>query len=219
MMEARESKKVLDPVERASEIIFGLIMVLSFTGSISVATDGREEIRTMVVGAIGCNLAWGIVDAVMYLLTALIARNRDLALLRALHAPGDPGSRRGILSEELPSGLVSQLRPEELDRLVERAREIPTPSARAGLTRDDVRGAVGVFLLVFVSTFPVVVPFLLIHARVGLALRISNGVALAMLYLSGYRLGRHAGLHPVRTGLVMAGVGIVLVLITIALGG
>jgi hypothetical protein len=44
-------------------------MALSFTGSLSVAESGREEIRTMLVGAIGCNTAWGIVDAVMYLIT------------------------------------------------------------------------------------------------------------------------------------------------------
>lgn len=52
-------KRVLDPMERLSEVLFGLIMVLTFTGSLGAATAGREEIRTMLIGAIGCNLAWG----------------------------------------------------------------------------------------------------------------------------------------------------------------
>ena len=55
----QRSKGLLDPIERLSEVLFGLIMVLSFTGSLSAATAGREEIRTMLFGAIGCNLAWG----------------------------------------------------------------------------------------------------------------------------------------------------------------
>ena len=41
------SKRVLDPIDRVSEILFGLIMVLSFTGSLSVAVAGR----TLTLGA------------------------------------------------------------------------------------------------------------------------------------------------------------------------
>ena len=56
------SKSVLDPIERISEVLFGLIMVLTFTGSLSVAEAGREDVRVMLLGALGCNLAWGIID-------------------------------------------------------------------------------------------------------------------------------------------------------------
>ena len=48
------SNRVLDPLERFSEIVFGLIMVLSFTCAISVAEAGREDVRAMFIGAIGC---------------------------------------------------------------------------------------------------------------------------------------------------------------------
>jgi len=48
---------VLDPIDRVSEIIFGLIMALTFTGALSTATAGREEVRTMMMTALGCNLA------------------------------------------------------------------------------------------------------------------------------------------------------------------
>ena len=63
--------RVLDPVERVSEIVFGVIMAMTFTGSIHAASDGREEIRTLLFGALGCNVAWGLVDAVMYVLSDL----------------------------------------------------------------------------------------------------------------------------------------------------
>ena len=47
------SKRFLDPLERSSEILFGLIMVLTFTGTLSAAEAGRAEVRAMLVGALG----------------------------------------------------------------------------------------------------------------------------------------------------------------------
>ena len=61
MPEQKKEKRarVLDPVSRISEIIFGVLMALSFTGSLNAATAGREEVRTMLKTALGCNLARG----------------------------------------------------------------------------------------------------------------------------------------------------------------
>src|SRR5262245_55144232 len=67
----RRVPTLLDPIDRVSEILFGLIMVLTFTGSLSVAESGRAEIREMFVGAVGCNLAWGLIDAIFYLMGCL----------------------------------------------------------------------------------------------------------------------------------------------------
>ncbi len=86
---------VLDPLERACEILFGVIMVLTFTGSISVAEGAAAETRTVLAGAIGCNLAWGIVDAAMYLLANFSERARGLATLRAIrHSRGPDAAHR-----------------------------------------------------------------------------------------------------------------------------
>ena len=65
---------VLNPVDRISEVLFGTIMVLSFTGAISAATDGRQEIRELLWAALGCNVAWGLVDAIMYLMNVVLER-------------------------------------------------------------------------------------------------------------------------------------------------
>jgi VIT1/CCC1 family predicted Fe2+/Mn2+ transporter len=70
----------------------------------------------------------------------------------------------------------------------------------------------------FEPTFPVVLPFLFLEP-VALAMRVSNGVALLMLYVAGHVLGGHAGLGAVKTGLGMVAVGVGLVAVTIALGG
>src|SRR5258705_9872571 len=101
----RES--VLSPVERISEMLFGLFMALTFVGAISAATAGREEVRTMFIAALGCNLAWGLVDAVMYLVRTATDRGRSLAFMRAVRAAtdhetgrrlaeGGPGDRVGL---------------------------------------------------------------------------------------------------------------------------
>jgi hypothetical protein len=56
----------LDPASRMGEILFGLIMVLSvtLTAGLSVA-DGKAGVRQLLVAAIGCNVAWGIIDGIM----------------------------------------------------------------------------------------------------------------------------------------------------------
>ena len=86
-------KRVLDPIERLSEVLFGLIMVLTFTGSLSVVGAGREDVRTMLVGALGCNLAWGIIDAVFYLMASLAEKERGFATFRAVRETGDSSTR------------------------------------------------------------------------------------------------------------------------------
>src|SRR5512138_2415613 len=86
----KSSKRVLEPVERVSEVLFGLIMVLTFTGSLSVAEAGREDIRTMLIGALGCNLAWGIIDGVFYLMGCLAEKGKGIKALHALRRTADP---------------------------------------------------------------------------------------------------------------------------------
>src|SRR5262245_49019748 len=85
-MEALTKKKLLlNPLDRASEILFGIIMALTFTCSIGVASRGPAEIRELLIAAISCNLAWGIVDATMYLIGVLAQKSRSKAVLDAIY--------------------------------------------------------------------------------------------------------------------------------------
>jgi len=213
-----ERRRILDPVERFSEILFGLIMVLTFTGSLSASSSGHAEVRTMLLGALGCNLAWGIIDAIFYLMSTLSQRGRGVVILRRLRDSASPARAHGLIADALPPLLASVLRHEDLDVLRERLATLPDPPAHASLHRDDLRGALGVFLLVFLSTFPVAIPFMLMRDAM-LALRISNGIAIVLLFLGGYKLGKFSGFHPWGTGLVMVLIGAALVGLTIALGG
>jgi hypothetical protein len=214
----RDRGSVLDPPDRLSEILFGVIMALTFTGAIHAGSDGREEIRTMLFGAIGCNLAWGIVDAVMFILTDLTARNRSFACLRELRRARSTEEAHRIIGDALPPGIAPVMQAEDLEIARRWFDRLPEPPPRAPITAGVLRGALAVFLLVSLSTFPLVIPFLVLRDPTT-ALRASHAVALAMLFCIGAAFGRYAGQHPWRIGLWMVGIGVVLVLITIALGG
>ncbi len=205
-------------MERISEVLFGLIMVLTYTGSLSVATADRAQIRTMLIGALGCNLAWGLIDGGMYLMACLNERGRKLLALRTVRNANDLAVARRTIADELPPLLASLLPQEELELMRQKLRQLPEPSVYPKLTMRDGLGAVGVCLLVFLSTFPVVIPFMLFNdAR--LALRISNCVAIVLLFLCGCAFGRCTGLRPWAVGVSMVAVGGALVAVAIALGG
>jgi VIT family len=211
-------KRALEPIERISEVLFGLIMVLSFTGSLSVADAGRDDVRTMLVGALGCNLAWGIIDGVFYLMGCLAERSRHLATFHAVRRATDTAEAHGAIADALPPVVAGALAPGEIEAIRGRLLRVPDPGPVVGLERDDYRGAVGVFLLVFLSTFPVTLPFLFV-AEVRPAMRLSNGIAVVLLFLAGYAFGRISGRHPIWVGCAMVVLGLSLVGLTIALGG
>lgn len=81
--------RVLEPVERLSEILFGLIMALTVTSAVSVATADQMTIRTMLIAALGCNLAWGIIDAGMYLMARLGERGHNAVVAQAIRKAAD----------------------------------------------------------------------------------------------------------------------------------
>ena len=160
--------RLLDPLDRVSEILFGLIMAVTIVGSLSIATAGHTEVRAVLIGALGCNVAWGLVDAVMYVL-------------------------RGV---------------------AERARQ-----GQPSLRRRDFLEAAGIFALVVLATFPVVLPFIFLDDTAR-AMTVSRVTTLVMLFLAGMAFGRYAGhAHPMRLGVAMAVFGALLIAAVMALGG
>ena len=214
---SNEKPSVLDPVDRASEVVFGLLMAVTFTGSISVAAAGQEEVHKMMAAALGCNLAWGLADAVMYLVGIAVERLRGAALLARLRATTDTPAAHALIAATLPPRIADVADSDALELLRQRLLASRDTPARA-LGRDDFLGALGVFLLVVLATFPVVIPFAVLDST-ALALRVSNAVALVTLFAAGWTLGRYAGTHAWLGGAVMAALGTVLIGVIIALGG
>jgi VIT1/CCC1 family predicted Fe2+/Mn2+ transporter len=208
---------VLDPISRLSEIIFGLIMVLTFTGSISAASAGRSEIGVILWAALGCNVAWGIVDAFMYIMSLMMERG-DAA--NSLRTAQNAGSEEAVeqIKEYLPPAIVEVLTKEQLESIRLGLRNLPEPPERIPVLWRDIRAAVLIFFLVALSTLPCSIPFLLIKDP-AIAMRVSNGVAILLLFITGFRLAKYTGYNKLLFGIIVAVLGFVLVGMTIALGG
>jgi hypothetical protein len=172
----------------------------------------------MLLEVLGCNLAWGIIDAIFYLLNCLAQRGRNIALLRRLRSTIDPNAARGIVAGALPPLVASLFQPQEIESLRDKLTQLPESVEQPRLAKEDWLGALGVFLLVFLSMFPVVVPFIFI-SNATLALRISNGIAILLLFLAGYSFGSFTHYNSWRAGLVMVVFGIIVVTVAILLGG
>jgi len=212
-----ESKRLLDPVDRISEVLFGLLMAVTIVGSLSIASAGREDVRTVLIAALGCNLAWGLADAVMFLVRTLTEKIRRSVLVARIRS-ADAATAHRMIELALPNGVAALLGPTEFEAMRVRLRALPEV-ASSHLTGEDWLGAVAVFLLVVVATFPVVLPFMFV-GDLPTAMKVSRYVTVAMLFAAGYALGRYAGHHrPVLTGVVMALVGVALILAIMALGG
>lgn len=210
--------RVLDPQDRIAEVLFGLIMVLTFTGSLSIADSGAEDVRTMLIGALGCNFAWGIIDGLFYLMNSLSEKGRNLQLYQAVRNAGNAQAARSLIASGLPPMVAGVLGGDELDSIHRRLLALPAPPRHASLDARDLSGALGVFLLVFIATFPVAVPFIVVE-ELWLAMRISNGIAVAMLFIAGVAYGRSIGRRPPLIGAAMVFLGMIVVTFTIALGG
>ena len=210
--------RVLEPSERVAEVLFGLIMVLTFTGSLSVAEAGRDDVRAMLIGALGCNIAWGVIDGILYLMDCLAERGRGIRALRAVRTAVAPEEARRLIAEALPPLVAAALGPAEYESVRQKLAQSPEPPSRPWLSKGEWLGGLAVFLWVFVTTFPVTIPFIFIE-HVEQAMRWSNTIAVALLFIAGFAFGRITNYHAWLTGFVMVVLGGVLVVVTIALGG
>ena len=203
---------------RLSEVVFGLIMVLTFTGSVSVATSARDDIRTMLWSALGCNVAWGIVDALMFLMAIILERGQNLRILTSLKISKNDLKSDEIIRDSLPPIFSHIMQVEELNILRKKIQTIPDLPKRVPLNWQDLKGALAIFILVFVSTFPATIPFI-IMSDVSVAMRWSNGIGLLLLFITGFYIGKVSGYGPWLVGFIVAIIGALVVLLTIALGG
>ncbi|OOG67609.1 hypothetical protein BLJAPNOD_02440 [Ensifer sp. M14] len=217
MTRDEQRRRILDPIDRLSEIIFGLLMALSFTGTMSAAVGGGDNVNAVLIAAFGCNLAWGIVDGVMHVLTTAVERVRRRGLVDALQR--EPLDRaRQIFLDNLPEDVRLVSAQSEIEALLLRVRALPSSDQNSVVTGGDLKAAFAIFVLVAISTLPPSIPFLFIE-RIDVAMRVSNGIALVMLFIVGARLGRYMGRSPWPMAFAMAAIGAVLVVVTIALGG
>jgi len=211
-------KRLLDPIDRVSEILFGLIMALSITCTISVTNTNEARLKDLLFAAFGCNVAWGLVDAVAYILTKLAVEGHNKSILHFIFKTKQPEKARSFIADSLPTSIASVMKAEDLEKLRASLLELPPQDLKPRVTWDDIKISLAIFLLVVVSTIPISIPFLFID-NVGIAIRVSNLVAVILMFTCGWLLAGYSGYNRIKTGLFMTLLGAALVSITIALGG
>lgn len=212
-----ERPRLLDPLDRISEVLFGLVMAVTIVGSLSIATAGEADVRTVMIAALGCNIAWGLVDAVMYVVRGVAERARRCNLARRVRE-SDAATGQRLIAHALPDPLSAIVGDGEVEAM--RRRIVAGVHADDALLRGrDFAEAVAIFALVVLATFPVVLPFVFVD-DLARAMALSQATTVAMLFLAGFGFGRYAGAaRPWRVGTAMAVFGVLLIAAVKALGG
>jgi VIT1/CCC1 family predicted Fe2+/Mn2+ transporter len=182
--------------------------------------EGRAGVRQLLVAAIGCNIAWGLIDAVMYIMNCVTVRSGKMRLVAAVQRAPDTKTAVGLIQDEIEPELQELLDPAEAEAF---SQSILKHMARARVTRktltkDDLFGALACFWLVLVSCLPAALPFFIL-SQPRLALRISNFLLIALLFLVGRKWAQHAGTNQWITGTALIVLGLALVGLAILLGG
>lgn len=213
--------RYLEPTTVLSESLFGLVMTLTFTlGAGLVVGEGPRATRDLLLGVLGCNLAWGIIDGMILIMSGMLERSQKGQLLVRLRSLDDADKRLAAVREQLEPVVAPYVEAgerEALYRSVSRHLENAVPE-RIRPQRAEMLGALVTALIVFAASIPAVLPFLFIGDRF-LALRVSNVLLLSMLFVVGYRWALATNSNPWLVGGALCLTGLIMVLIAIPLGG
>jgi len=203
-----------------SELLFGLIMALTFTlGASLVVKEGPDATRELLIGVLGCNIAWGIIDGLLFIFNSMYGRgwvNRAIYLYKK---NGRDGVGKGIenhLENTFGASLTGETNEAIRREVTDHIMSARTISVR--LNRDDIFGAIASFILVAITAAPAVIPFLIFNDYL-IALRVSNFVMIGLIYWIGCQWAAHIGANRQWVGISMAIGCLLIVQLTILLGG
>ena len=220
--------RVLDPIDRLSETIFSVLILLTFTMAYRVFwlhSDPYEPLPPdylvdLFLAGLGATFAWGVIDGVIYALLAVFERGEKHRFLARIQAAAPDDGLHAIADEF--DYMLAPITGEEQCRLVyadiiDHLRESqPQPVT---LTRADLYGALACVIVALLAVLPSLLPLVLLRDYSWLAIRASNLISVAVLFVTGYRWGRYSGSNPLKTGLLLAAMGVMLAAIAIPLGG
>ncbi|MCX6650279.1 MAG: hypothetical protein NT131_01265 [Methanomassiliicoccales archaeon] len=211
------------------EFFYGLLMAMALSNTLRLALLGQpaEEIAFVVTVAIlGCNTAWGFADGAVNMLTSHYEKVYFYRKVKEIKDGKDHEASRELAVEVLTEALT-ELQEDMLDedtwqRMADVAiqaikkKEIVRPT----LERSQWLAAVWCVLLNLAAATPFVLIYQLAPTiDLNLVTFMANVTGAILLFLLGRFLERKVGSGGLRSGLVMAGVGMLMLLIIVALGG
>jgi VIT1/CCC1 family predicted Fe2+/Mn2+ transporter len=229
-MQERLWNRLLDPIDRLSEAIYSILIVLTFTmayhiwvvrGLYALQGDDATYTRELFWAVLGAALAWGLIDGIMYAMLGVLDRGERHKVLAEIKQATDKDTAVAIIADELddilePITSASQ-RQELYSDILDHLRE--GQAQKIGLEWGDITGAIGSVLVAVLAIIPCIIPLLLFRDNYLLALRAVNLVCFIMLFWLGYSWGKYTGTRPWRTGFLLALFGLLMVIIAIPLGG
>ena len=217
---------LLDPIDTLSEVIFSVLILLTFTLAFRIfMLDGQhvtqDYVNDLVWAALGATIAWGVIDGIMYALFEVLGRSERRRLLWHIQAAHTPDEAVAAIGDEFDYMLEPITGEEQRQTLYQDILDhLQDSEPRAvGLKREDLTGGLASVLVAVLAVTPSFVPFFIFYNDYALAIRLSNVVSFVVLFAAGYEWGRYTGVKPWKTGLLVMAVGALLVGIAIPLGG
>ena len=192
-------------------------MAISVTAAAEITFGADLDVRELMIAALGCNLAWGLIDGVIYLLQVQFDRFRVHRMVLELRELKSEEAFRERVAAEVPP-LVAKAMTADSYTFIRQAVQGYAQRRPAFWSGQELAAAGFICLLVFGSTFPLVLPFMAMDEP-WMALRISHGIAVVMLFVLGWKLGRWSGASPLGSGALLAAGGVALAVLCVALGG
>jgi len=198
-------------------------MVLVMIGylKLSLAQDGFEFKKMMMLVPLGCNAAWGIIDGIMYVLINLRERGNKSKLLSLIKSAKDQNEVLALIKNEFGFVFIDLLNKDTQDNIYQEILKGLTNTIvekPKGISKNDLRLVLKTFLIVFSTGVPLVIPFILLN-DVWLAIRISHIIGLVMLFSIGYWWAKLASRHRIRSAIALTILGVIIVGITEVLHG
>lgn len=215
--------------EMVAELFFGLVMALNMTNIMRVALLGQENayvVAAMGYAILGGNLAWGMADGVMNALARNVRLHREYYALKEIarlpEAEAEAKARR-LVGEGLPRLQAELLDGGMLDMMAAhlvgkvRGKDLPHPH----LGHEGFAVFVSTIALNVLAALPILAVYLFVGPiSINDATLVANLVGMAILFVMGIYLGRHAhGRVHLYTGLVMMSIGLAMVAVTVLFGG
>lgn len=210
----------LDPLDRLSETLFALMIMLSFTLAIrfsllqsgSQAAVSAEYVDELVIMMLTAIVGWGTIDGILYVLLSVFDRGEKQRLLVSIQTAATPDEGIEAIAEKLdpilePITGADQRQLLYADLLAHLSDSRPKP---VGIRRDDLIGAVGCVLVAVIAVLPSLAPFVFLPGDLMLALRVSTLVSFGMLFAAGWGYGHYSRMNPWKTGVAMLVAGGVL---------
>ena len=220
--------RILDPIDRLEETVFSIIIVLVFTlayRAFTLLPINKEffftDAITIFWASLGAVIAWGLIDAIMYVIFSVFERKDRVRFLNELNASTTEQIGLEIISDEFDYIFDPITNDEQRMAIYEKvyaALKDMRPK-KIQVEVDDLLGASAVFMAAIVAVIPSLTPLVIFRGNLNLALRLSNLFSFLMLFITGYRWGKYSGYQPLLMGLIIMSMAALMVLLAIPLGG